>query len=210
MGKSKQSVSDRVYNDIIDGIASRQFLPGEHLVEADLMEGFSCSRTTIREVFRRLVQEGVVEHIQNKGVRIKRLSQKELMDIKGVLKALMAEAVGVVAQNHTPQDIKKLNECIAKFEESIETSQNLEAGKWYNEFQFRMAEISQNTYLYKLVRQYFTIIIFNSIGVNLAWEPVHYDRSRKSLECYKEIVTAIKASDVVQGMQLVNLLFEEW
>ena len=210
MGKSKQSVSDRVYKDIIDGIASRQFLPGEHLVEADLMEVFSCSRTTIREVFRRLVQEGVVKHIQNKGVRIKRLSQKELLDIKGVLKALMAEAVGVVANTHTPQDIKMLNECISKFEESIEMSQNLEAGKWYNEFQFRVAEISQNTYLYKLVKQYFTIIIFNNIGVNLAWEPVHYDQSRKSLKCYKEIVKAIQASDVVQGMQLVNLLYEEW
>ena len=54
-------------------IASGALLPGTRLREEEVAESFAISRNTVREVFRLLAHERLVEHVAYRGVHIRRL-----------------------------------------------------------------------------------------------------------------------------------------
>lgn len=206
--ESKQFTSERVYNNIKEAIIKRRFLPGERLVEADLLKEFSCSRTTIRGVLRRLTDEGLVEYLPNKGVRVYRLTEKELLDIHIVLKTLVSEAAWLTAEKHMPQDIEKLQECIENYEKEIDASHNMAAGKWSTEYILCLADASGNFQLVKLIRQYYEIIYSNFIIQDLSWAPIHFSLARNQLKTYKNILSAIQMGDVERASSLMRDSFE--
>lgn len=66
-------------------IAAGELVPGQRLIEADLMERISASRATVRAALQFLAGDGVVELLPNRGGRIKRFDPKRLRDIMQVL-----------------------------------------------------------------------------------------------------------------------------
>ncbi len=57
----KISLSDRVYETLMDAVLDRKYAPGEYLTELRLSGELGVSRTPIREALRRLSQDGIVE-----------------------------------------------------------------------------------------------------------------------------------------------------
>ncbi|MGH8137795.1 MAG: GntR family transcriptional regulator [Steroidobacteraceae bacterium] len=89
---------------IREGIHIGRFVPGQRLVEADLMQEFGVSRGRIREAFRRLEADRLVEIEKNKGASVRRISRKEVLDTLEVLHAisrLITERVVAVAADPT-------------------------------------------------------------------------------------------------------------
>ncbi|GAC1534685.1 MAG: GntR family transcriptional regulator [Candidatus Velthaea sp.] len=83
----RQQLTDVLRAAIADG----QFKPGDRLIERDLCERTGVSRTSIREAFRALEAEGLIESIPNRGpvvARITRAQAREIYEIRGVLEAL--------------------------------------------------------------------------------------------------------------------------
>lgn len=81
---------------IRDGIHSGRFVPGQRLIEADLMKEFGVSRSRIREAFRRLEADRLIDIQKNRGASVRRISRKEVTDTLEVLRAtalLIAEKV---------------------------------------------------------------------------------------------------------------------
>ncbi|MBV9076089.1 MAG: GntR family transcriptional regulator [Methylobacteriaceae bacterium] len=62
-------------------LATGRFAPGQRLVEADLTERFQASRTRVREALQHLAAEGYVEHLPNRGSRVRRLSRRDVRQI---------------------------------------------------------------------------------------------------------------------------------
>lgn len=112
--------SDIVYSKIKDRIISGYYLPGVHLVEADLIEEYNFSRTTIREALRRLVDDQIVELIPNRGVRVKKFSNKEIMDSYILYEYLIGLASRLVAESADPDVIQKLEEILSANTKQIE------------------------------------------------------------------------------------------
>lgn len=72
-------------------IGEGTFKPGDRLIERDLCERIGVSRTSIREAFRALEAEGVIETIPNRGPvvsRIDRAQAIEIYELRGLLEAL--------------------------------------------------------------------------------------------------------------------------
>lgn len=70
------------------------FVPGQRLIEADLVERFRISRAKIREALRVLQQERLVQIDRNKGASVRRVDRQEVRDtleLLRVLSILMAE-----------------------------------------------------------------------------------------------------------------------
>lgn len=59
-------------------IAAGRLLPGTRLREEQVAESFSISRNTVREVFRVLAHDRLVEHIAYRGVHVRRLSADDV------------------------------------------------------------------------------------------------------------------------------------
>jgi DNA-binding GntR family transcriptional regulator len=71
-----------------DEILSGTLIPGERLIEEQLTRRFGISRAPVREALRLLGQQGLVEHLPRRGVRVAQLSGRdvdELFTLRDVL-----------------------------------------------------------------------------------------------------------------------------
>ena len=57
-----------------DGILAGRYAPGQRLIEADLTRDLGVSRGPLREAFRKLTAEGLIESVPNKGAVVRRLA----------------------------------------------------------------------------------------------------------------------------------------
>jgi DNA-binding GntR family transcriptional regulator len=76
--------TDRLRHEILSG----SLPPGTRLVEEQVRSRFGISRAPLREALRLLAEQGLVEHLPRRGVRVASLSAKdvsELFDVRDVL-----------------------------------------------------------------------------------------------------------------------------
>lgn len=90
----KETTTTAVYNRLSELIISGYFQMGEWIRERHIREILGVSSTPIREALRMLVQERLLESVPHHGVRIRRLSIKEIQDFY----ELRAELEGLSAQ----------------------------------------------------------------------------------------------------------------
>jgi DNA-binding GntR family transcriptional regulator len=88
----------RVRADILRGA----FAPGEHLVEEQLTRRFGTSRAPLREALRLLGQQGLVEHLPRRGVRVTELSARDMDELFGLRDALERFALGTALEQGAP------------------------------------------------------------------------------------------------------------
>lgn len=76
-----------------DAIFAGRLVPGQRLIAGDLTAQIGISRGTVREAFRRLEADGLLEIIPNRGAMVRRLSReqvRELFEIRENLESLGA------------------------------------------------------------------------------------------------------------------------
>lgn len=66
---------------IHDAIISGQFKPGDRLIETEIADQLSVSRSPIREAFRQLEQDGLLISLPNQGTFVKNYDAKEIEEI---------------------------------------------------------------------------------------------------------------------------------
>ncbi|MEW1956389.1 GntR family transcriptional regulator [Kineococcus sp. NPDC059986] len=62
-------------------IVAGEFRPGQRLSEAALAQRFSVSRNTLREAFRVLAEQGLLEHVPHRGVSVRSPRVADVLDI---------------------------------------------------------------------------------------------------------------------------------
>jgi DNA-binding GntR family transcriptional regulator len=70
-----------VYADIRRQIVEEKLVPGQWLIERELCETYSMSRTPIREVLWKLVSDGFLEQEANRGFAVRRLGLEQIFEI---------------------------------------------------------------------------------------------------------------------------------
>lgn len=84
-------VRTQVIDNLRQAIIDRRFLPGQRLIERELVELTGVSRTSIREALRELTAEGLVTSLPNRGNVVTEVSSKEaeqLYEVRSVLEGL--------------------------------------------------------------------------------------------------------------------------
>jgi len=97
-------------------IASGILKPGQRLVESHLSEVFGVKRSRIREVLRKLEQDGFVKIIPNVGAKVAEFSQKDIEHIYDLLGVVEGLAVRVITPFITVDQIKSIEVLIKKME----------------------------------------------------------------------------------------------
>ena len=96
--KPALNLSDVVVDQLRESIMQGVYVPGQRLVEVDLVTDFSASRGAVREAIRRLAAEGIVELIPNRGAMVRKLSLKEFADLFRMREALEGLAARLAAE----------------------------------------------------------------------------------------------------------------
>ncbi|PZF64661.1 GntR family transcriptional regulator [Curtobacterium sp. MCPF17_047] len=86
-----ESTAARLRSSIADGA----FMPGTQLSEERLSDQLGVSRNTLREAFRLLARDRLVEHVFNRGVFVRRLSAADVTDLYAARRVL--EEAGIHA-----------------------------------------------------------------------------------------------------------------
>ncbi|GAA1259436.1 GntR family transcriptional regulator [Sphaerisporangium rubeum] len=79
----------RIRHEILSGTLA----PGERLIEEQLTQRFGTSRAPLREALRLLGQQGLVEHLPRRGVRVAELSRADVDELFGLRDVLERYAV---------------------------------------------------------------------------------------------------------------------
>lgn len=104
------TLSDIVYNWIRDAILNSEFKPGERLSQEMITGRLQVSRTPVRDAFKRLQTEGLLEIRPNSGAIVTRLSAEKLAEIYELRTLLEGPAARYACQNITDQGICHLAE----------------------------------------------------------------------------------------------------
>lgn len=91
-----QQAAELIRNEIING----DLKPQTRLSEVKLCERLSVSRNTLRESFRLLSQEGILNHIPNRGVYVSLPDQDAVRDIYRLRRLLESEAIASAYPHH--------------------------------------------------------------------------------------------------------------
>jgi DNA-binding GntR family transcriptional regulator len=89
----------QVAEHVTAGIRQGRYAPGQRLVEAELTAELGVSRGPVREAFRQLASDGVIEIVPHRGALVRRLSMREALELFEIRTALEALAAGCAARN---------------------------------------------------------------------------------------------------------------
>ena len=89
-------------------ILAGALLPGQRLVEEQIVARFSISRAPLREALRVLAQQGLVEHVPRRGARVTELSEADVDQLFGIRLALEQHAVATTFPMDPPPDDARL------------------------------------------------------------------------------------------------------
>jgi DNA-binding GntR family transcriptional regulator len=96
------------YDRLRAAIAAGELMPSQRLIESELAQNLGVGRSAIRTALARLAQENIVERMPNRGARVRRISEKEAVEILEARMALEGIAARYAALNATDADIARL------------------------------------------------------------------------------------------------------
>lgn len=102
------SLVDIAYNKIRENIMTGIYMPGSLLSENELAELLNMSRTPIRSAISRLETEGFVSSLKNRGIFVKEISFKEMLDVMEVFLFLEEFSVDSVKEKGLTFNIEEL------------------------------------------------------------------------------------------------------
>ena len=88
---------DEVVQAVRDRVAAGAYAPGQRIVEAALAAELGASRGVVREAFRRLAAEGVLELSPHRGAAVRRLARADVAGIAPLREVLEGLAARLAA-----------------------------------------------------------------------------------------------------------------
>lgn len=92
-GLDRVSTAERVAGVLRDQIEAGTLKPGTKLSEEEITSGLGISRNTLREAFRLLVHERLLEHRFNHGVTVRKVDLDDLRDLYRVRRLVECAAL---------------------------------------------------------------------------------------------------------------------
>lgn len=106
--RAAENLSARVYSQIKNLILSNEIMPGQKLYHQHLSERLGVSRTPVREALTRLVQEGYVSFLPNRGFTCKEIRMQEAEELYDLREAMEVFAVEKAIVNLTEAGLEEL------------------------------------------------------------------------------------------------------
>ena len=117
--KHIKTIRDQVYQILRDEICAGKYAPGSWLQETELTEYLGVSRSPVREALRRLVADGLLMEIPNKGVFVKEFTARDIDEIFDMRVMLESYAIRNSRSRMTSARLQKLFDILEKLEHTL-------------------------------------------------------------------------------------------
>jgi DNA-binding GntR family transcriptional regulator len=110
--RTDKTLSARIAEELKELIYSGEIKPGDRLNEAALALRMGTSRGPIREAIRVLSGFGLVTAVTNRGVFVRQLSVREMVEISDLRALVFGFAAGLAAEHRTDKECAQLREIV--------------------------------------------------------------------------------------------------
>ncbi|MEQ8286638.1 GntR family transcriptional regulator [Thalassospira sp.] len=203
-------IADAITNAIREG----RLVPGQRLTEIDFAQKLNVSRPSVREAFRQLSSDGLLQSQPYRGVSVRHMTRREVDDLFTVRAALEGLAVRLSTPMITA-NIKPLEDIQAALDKAEET-RDLNAMSRHNlAFHMLFADVSENGLLREQLRRISNNVYWLQFRVLVA-----DDKVLGTNAAHRALVDAVRTGDAMlaetimvdhvdQSRQLVQALSDD-
>ena len=142
----KEEIYDALHRQIIAG----KYAPGDWLRQEDIASQMGVSMTPVREALDLLVAAGLAERVPYRGVRVRKMSPKDVAEAYGMRLILEAVTAREAAINITSQQLSGLKKIIDEMKKYVKLNEMPHERRLSREFHSSIAEATGNQLLVKL------------------------------------------------------------
>jgi len=113
--KKKLSKKSEVYQQLKLDIITHKLRAGQPITEEEVVQKYSISRTPVREIFRKLENDGLVKNIPYKGTYVSDLKKEDIEEILDIRFALESFAAKCAAEKVDREGLEKFSELEQQF-----------------------------------------------------------------------------------------------
>jgi len=139
-------LSDQVKAALLDDILSGKYQPGDRIVESQIAKSMGISQSPVREALRDLVAMRFVEVEPHKGARVRKIDQREIMQIYPV-RASLEELAGRLATDKLIDELNDLEKAVEKMTRAFKNGDARKMAHWDVHFHRTIIEASGNDIL---------------------------------------------------------------
>ncbi|SRR5579875_265017 len=181
-----------------------RYRSGQRLVEADLTSELGVSRGPVREAFRRLAAEGMLELVHNRGAQVPMLSRAGVEELLEVLTPLVVAGAELAARRaHIPAVKRRVRAALAATRAfQRRPAARLTVADCMDEngrFHEALAELSGNPRLARLISQ----LQINMFRLAYHNPRIPADRARWTVN-HEAILKAVAAGDAPRAARLMR------
>lgn len=195
----KYSLRGRVFHKLREDILSGKYMEHEELKEVAIGEEMGVSRTPVREAFRQLELEGLIQIIPNKGAYVTGITEKDVKDIYMIRSLLEGLCARWATENITNEQLEELEENVylAKFHAGKGHLEQL--AELDNRFHHILYEACNSKMLEHQLRDFHEYVLrVRKKTLSSA------SRGPKSNEEHEQILEAIKSGNATLAEKLAN------
>jgi DNA-binding GntR family transcriptional regulator len=194
------SIVEYVLDHLRSGVLQGRYAPGQRLIEADLTRDLRVSRGPLREAFRRLSAEGLLEIVPNRGAMIRRLTLREMQELFQIRVGLETLAARLASEAMTdPAAKERFERDIASIWDERPRAPGAEYIDENHQFHDAMVAASGNKQLLTLTRQLRLPVLMYQLAGTLKAENI-----AASLSEHRAIAVAILAREPVLAEKCVK------
>lgn len=145
-----EDAADRIREQILGG----GFAQGEHLVEAKIAEQLNISRGPVREAFKLLRAEGLLNEEPRRGTFVVSLSADDVREIYGLRAGLEGRAARLLARTGDPAALARLVQLADQIDEAVATGDAVAVSRADLAFHEGLCELCGNSRILDVFRRY--------------------------------------------------------
>lgn len=196
----KYSLRGRVFNKIREDILEGKYKENDELKEIAIGEELGVSRTPVREAFRQLELEGLIQIVPNKGAYVTGITMNDVKDIYMIRSKLEGLCAGWACEHITHEQLEEMEENIylAKFHaERGHFDQMAVLDSRFHELMYESCNSKMLEHLLKDFHQYVQRVRKKTLSTT--------ERSLASNQEHQMIMEAIKAKNPEDAERLATI-----
>lgn len=195
----KYSLRGRVFNKIREDILNGKYKEHEELKEVAIGEELGVSRTPVREAFRQLELEGLLQIVPNKGAYVTGITAKDVQDIYMIRSLLEGLCARWATEHISEEQLGELEENVYLADFHAEKGHLDQMAELDNRFHHILYEACDSKQLERL------LVDFHEYVLRVRKKTLaNGGRGKVSNDEHRLIMEAIKAKDKERAEALAN------
>lgn len=206
----RMSAKERAFSQLQHWIIDGTLQPGEKLLDAELAETLSVSRTPIREALQLLEVQGLVSMQPGKETKVTEIEREDILHLYPTLAALHALAAELAAKRIGLGQIEILQRQNAAFRNAIEAGQPYQAMEADEQFHNQIVELSDNPYVASFsaslqihIRRFKYVFLKQPIATTLASADEHDTIIKAFQEGHIELASKVMKQNMIRPMHVL-------